>query len=104
MPEYVRAKVKDTGAHVTITSDEYDTFKSGYELLKGDAVDMYGRPLPEKPRVELAPATRAAPTARRRRASKKTAAAPTTSASSSAATNTTPTGDGPSVDGDTQEA
>lgn len=50
MPEYIR--VKDS-----VTKHEYTTAApaaEGLEVLKKDAVDPFGRPLPAKPYVDLA--------------------------------------------------
>lgn len=46
MPEYVRIKDPATGHHLTVTRDQYEAF--GGELLKQDATDPHGRPLPPK--------------------------------------------------------
>ena len=51
MPDYVRVKAKDTGAHLTITQELYDTSQewetgSPYTLLKGDALTADGNAAP----------------------------------------------------------
>ena len=56
MPDYVRARNKNTGAHVTITKAKADRHKDIYEVLVGKpATDKLGRPLPPKPRTTPAP-------------------------------------------------
>lgn len=83
-PEFVRVRVKDNGAHITVSRVEYDVFSDGYELLKQDAVDARGVPLPDKPKTDVATAT-----ATKRAAPKKTAAK---RAAADATTTTDPDG------------
>jgi hypothetical protein len=46
MPDYVRVKVKDTGAHVSITQELYETNPEPYTELKSDALGPDGLPAP----------------------------------------------------------
>lgn len=43
-PEYTRVRLNDTGAHVTVA-----VVSDGMTVLKQDAVDSSGRPLPDEP-------------------------------------------------------
>lgn len=46
MPDYVRVKDKDTGAHYTVLDSEVQANPDAYQVLKQDAVDHNGDPLP----------------------------------------------------------
>lgn len=46
MPDYLRVKDKDTGAHYTVLAAEVDANPDAYQVLKQDAVDHNGDPLP----------------------------------------------------------
>ncbi len=46
MPDYRRVKDKDTGAHYTVLAAEVDANPDAYTVLKQDAVDHNGDPLP----------------------------------------------------------
>jgi hypothetical protein len=46
-PNYVRVKDKTTGVHLSvITDDDHPINEDHYQILKGDAVDNLGSPLP----------------------------------------------------------
>ncbi len=49
--EWVRVKDPDTKHEFTVHSTTYENAKSSYELLKKDAVDASGTPLPAKPHL-----------------------------------------------------
>jgi hypothetical protein len=46
MAEFVRVKVKDTGAHITITQELYDSNQEPYQLLKSDPLGPDGLTAP----------------------------------------------------------
>jgi hypothetical protein len=47
MPEYKRVKDKSTGVHLSVlTDDDHPIDPAEYQILKQDAVDESGRPLP----------------------------------------------------------
>lgn len=46
MSEFVRAKVKDTGHKVSLRKSVVDANPDAYTVLKEDAVDHVGLPLP----------------------------------------------------------
>lgn len=47
MPEYVRVRDKKSGTHLSvITDDSHPINEDEYQILKGDAVDNLGQPLP----------------------------------------------------------
>jgi len=48
MPEFVRVKQNDTGHELTVPTGHFEAVESGYTLLKKDAVDLGGAPLPAK--------------------------------------------------------
>ena len=46
-PKYVRVKDRKSGAHLSvITDDGHPINEDEYQILKGDAVDNLGQPLP----------------------------------------------------------
>jgi hypothetical protein len=53
MPEFVRVRDKDTGHHYSINKEKYDRTPDVWELLKQDAVDAAGDPLPMKPKTSV---------------------------------------------------
>lgn len=87
--DYVRAKVKDEGTHVSILRQELENNPDAYEELKQDAVNANGDPLPPAPpATSKTPAKKAATP--RKRASKKAATQPPESPVASGQTATTP--------------
>ncbi len=46
MPEYVRVKDKDTGHKLSVPASEVENNPDAYQVLKQDAVDTSGLPLP----------------------------------------------------------
>lgn len=46
MADYVRVKAKDTGAHLTITRELYDSNPTPYTELKSDPLGPDGAPAP----------------------------------------------------------
>lgn len=46
MPDYARVKVKDTGAHITITRELLETNPEPYQELKSDPLGPDGSPAP----------------------------------------------------------
>lgn len=46
MPDYVRVKDKDTGAHYTVLAQEAEANPDAYQVLKQPAVNELGDPLP----------------------------------------------------------
>lgn len=46
MPEWVRVKDKSTGHHYSVLSTEAENNPDAYQVLKQDAVDHNGDPLP----------------------------------------------------------
>lgn len=46
MPEYVRVKDKSTGHHYSVLATEAENNADAYTVLKQDAVDHNGDPLP----------------------------------------------------------
>jgi hypothetical protein len=58
MPDFVRVKVKDTGAHITISRELYETNPDPYTELKSDALGSDGLPAaPEYPDTSATSAT-----------------------------------------------
>lgn len=46
MPDYVRVRDKSTGHHYTVLAQEAKVNADAYQVLKQDAVDHNGDPLP----------------------------------------------------------
>lgn len=44
--DYVRVKDKDTGHHYSVLRQEAENNPDAYQVLKQDAVDLNGNPLP----------------------------------------------------------
>lgn len=63
MIDPVRVRIVATGHHATISQAAYKADSGKYALLKGEATDVNGRPLPGKPRTQItgAPAPEATP-------------------------------------------
>jgi hypothetical protein len=58
MPDYVRVKVKDTGAHISISRELYETNPDPYAELKSDPLGADGLPAaPEYPDTSATSAT-----------------------------------------------
>lgn len=57
MPDYVRVRDKSTGHHYSVLKQEADNHPDAYQVLKQDAVNANGDPLPgEIPDATAAPA------------------------------------------------
>lgn len=54
--DLVRVRDTVTGAHITTRRSKVERNGSRYAILKQDAVDVSGKPLPPKPRVVTEPA------------------------------------------------
>lgn len=48
MTDYVRVRDNDTGHHLSVPAEAVKNNPSAYSVLKQDAVDRAGRPLPPK--------------------------------------------------------
>lgn len=56
-PEYVRAKDRETGHHVSILRSQFDFNPDAWQLLKQDATHADGSPRAPKHQTSVAPAS-----------------------------------------------